>query len=96
MKYKNVLGKDFKTKKDAYKHFQLLRDQIPLGKRLDETTETDYVYSRDLIGDSKLSKDDPTVVINANSAYNDGFTQKYYKDILDEKDDEEYKGGHLG
>ena len=24
MKYKNVLGKDFKRKEDAYKHFQLL------------------------------------------------------------------------
>ena len=54
------------------------------------------MYSRDLIGSSKLSKDDPTVVINANSSYNDGFTRKYYQDILDEEDEEEYKGGHLG
>ena len=38
MKYKNVLGKDFKRKKDAYKHFQSLRNQTPLGKILDETT----------------------------------------------------------
>ena len=38
MKYKDVLGKDFKRKKDAYKHFQSLRNQTPLGKILDETT----------------------------------------------------------
>lgn len=38
MKYKDVLGKDFKRKEDAYKHFQLLRNQVPLGKKLDETT----------------------------------------------------------
>ena len=84
--------------KDANLHSDSAREGIAkeIIKRLDETTKTDYVYSRDLIDDSKLSKDDPTVVINANSAYNDGFTQKYYKDILDEKDDEEYKGGHLG
>ena len=84
--------------KDANLHSDSAREGIAkeIIKRLDETTKTDYVYSRDLIGNSKLSKDDPTVVINANSAYNDGFTQKYYKDILDEEDEEEYKGGHLG
>ena len=38
MKYKDVLGKDFKNKQEAYKHFQLLRNQTPLGKTLDETT----------------------------------------------------------
>jgi len=38
MKYPEVLGKDFKRKEDAYRHFQLLRDQIPIGKILDETT----------------------------------------------------------
>ena len=37
-KYKNVLGKDFKTKTEAYKHFVSLRDQIALGTVLDETT----------------------------------------------------------
>jgi len=38
MKYKNVLGKNFKRKEDAYKHFQSLRDKTPLGKILDEKT----------------------------------------------------------
>jgi len=38
LKYKNVLGKDFKTKTEAYKHFVSLRDQIALGTVLDETT----------------------------------------------------------
>jgi len=38
MKYLDVLGKDFKRKKDAYKHFRSLRDQTPLGKILDEKT----------------------------------------------------------
>ena len=38
MKYKNVLGRDFKRKEDAYKHFQSLRNKTPLGKILDEKT----------------------------------------------------------
>ena len=38
MKYKNVLGKNFKRKEDAYKHFQSLRNKTPLGKILDEKT----------------------------------------------------------
>jgi hypothetical protein len=32
MKYPDVLGKDFKRKEDAYKHFQSLRNQTPLEK----------------------------------------------------------------
>jgi len=28
MKYPNVLGKDFKRKEDAYKHFQECRDEM--------------------------------------------------------------------
>jgi hypothetical protein len=28
MKYKNVLGKDFNRKEDAYKHFQEFRDEM--------------------------------------------------------------------
>ena len=34
MKYKDVLGKNFKNKQDAYKHFQSLRNQTPLGKNI--------------------------------------------------------------
>ena len=58
MKYKNVLGKDFKTKKDAYKHFQLLRDQIPLGKRLDETTAITKTAMDKLFKDYFLCNDE--------------------------------------
>ena len=33
MKYTNVLGKDFKTKPEAYKHYQTLRDKmVSLGQ----------------------------------------------------------------
>lgn len=38
---------------------------------------------------------DTNDVINANSPYNDGWTQQHYKDKLS-KNKEEYKGGHLG
>ena len=58
MKYKNVLGKDFKTKKDAYKHFQLLRAQIPLGKRLDETTAITKTAMDKLFKDYFLCNDE--------------------------------------
>ena len=44
MKYKNVLGKDFKTKSQAYKHFQKCRDEMisfgQLGERHFFTEET--------------------------------------------------------
>ena len=33
MKYKNVLGKDFKTKSQAYKHFQTLRNKMLLNSK---------------------------------------------------------------
>jgi len=81
--------------RDSNLHSEAAREGIAndIIKKLDTK---EYVYSRDLIGGSQLSKDDPTVVINAKSPYNDGFTRKYYQDILDEEDEEEYKGGHLG
>ena len=58
MKYKNVLGKDFKRKEDAYKHFQLLRDQTPLGKILDETTAITKKAMDKLFKDYFLCKDE--------------------------------------
>ena len=36
MKYKNVLGKDFNTKPEAYKHFTSLRDQMVNAGKLGE------------------------------------------------------------
>ena len=36
IKYKNVLGKDFKTKPEAYKHFQTLRDKMVVNHQLGE------------------------------------------------------------
>ena len=36
MKYKNVLGKDFNTKPEAYKHFTNLRDQMVASYQLGE------------------------------------------------------------
>ena len=44
---------------------------------------------------SEADSVDTNDVINANSPYNDGWTQQYYKDKLS-KNKEEYKGGHLG
>ena len=58
MKYKNVLGKDFKRKEDAYKHFQLLRNQTPLGKILDETTAITKNAMDKLFKDYFLCKDE--------------------------------------
>jgi len=58
MKYKNVLGKDFKNKQDAYKHFQLLRNQVPLGKKLDETTAITKTAMDKLFKDYFLCKDE--------------------------------------
>jgi len=58
MKYKNVLGKDFKNKQDAYKHFQLLRDQVPLGKKLDETTAITKTAMDKLFKDYFLCNDE--------------------------------------
>ena len=58
MKYQNVLGKDFRTKKEAYKHYQLLRDQVPLGKKLDETTAITKNAMDQLFKDYFLCKDE--------------------------------------
>ena len=58
MKYKDVLGKDFKNKQDAYKHFQLLRNQVPLGKKLDETTAITKTAMDKLFKDYFLCKDE--------------------------------------
>jgi len=57
MKYKDVLGKDFKTKTEAYKHYQLLRNQTPLGKKLDETTPITKNAMDKLFKDYFLCKD---------------------------------------
>ena len=57
MKYKDVLGKDYKNKQDAYKHFQLLRNQVPLGKKLDETTAITKTAMDKLFKDYFLCKD---------------------------------------
>ena len=58
MKYKDVLGKDFKRKEDAYKHFQLLRNQTPLGKTLDETTAITKSAMNKLFKDYFLCNDE--------------------------------------
>jgi hypothetical protein len=61
MKYKNVLGKDFNKKSEAYKHFQKFRDEMirtfQLGKYLTEETPVKKSWMDQLFKDYFLCQD---------------------------------------
>ena len=61
MKYKNVLGKDFNKKSEAYKHFQKFRDEmirtLQLGKYLTEETPVKKSWMDQLFKDYFLCED---------------------------------------